>query len=208
MVTINIEPTPNPATMKVLHDCRVREGGSAIAGRLLQKLKAVVIGVAIGGLFALNGAWLFAGESSTSFQTSKMQQQRETKRDNLEILVAAKPPAAEVWDVTLANSAGKPQGPFEEIEFELDGVRLQGRVPRVLIAGLAADLETLPRVQRRKVKFIKSMLPLILTVNEMIGRERKRIFVLRDLVAVGQELTSKDAKWLFETKTKMKPQGK
>ncbi len=100
--------------------------------------------------------------------------------------------------VTLANSTGKLWDLFRELGYEIEGVRQHGRVPRLFLASLPADIHNLAGVSKRKITFIKSTLPLILHVNELILQDRQRLEDIRDRVAVGDELSADDSAWLEE----------
>lgn len=103
---------------------------------------------------------------------------------------------ANAADIHLVSSAGKLSALFTRIGYELDGVRLNGQVPRLFIASLPHDLKALAQPKHRKVVFIKSTLPLILHVNELIMQDRERLFRLRDQAALGVTPSSADAAWL------------
>ena len=98
--------------------------------------------------------------------------------------------------VHLVSSTGKLSALFKRIGYELDGVRLNGEVPRLFIANLPHDLKALARPDHRKVMFIKSTLPLVLHVNELIMHDRERLFRLRDQDAVGVMPSLEDSAWL------------
>lgn len=99
-------------------------------------------------------------------------------------------------DVLLVGSAGKLSALFKRIGYELEGVRRKGEVPRLFIASLPPDLVKLPRPAVRKVMFIKSTLPLVLHVNELILQDRERLIQLRDQAGHGISLSETDRRWL------------
>jgi Bax protein len=100
--------------------------------------------------------------------------------------------------ITLANSTGKLWELFREIGYEIDGVRTHGEVPRLFLASLPEDLRKLRVVSKRKITFIKSTLPLILHVNELILQDRKRLKSIFALTENGTNLTPLDKIWLEE----------
>ncbi|CAN0526384.1 unnamed protein product [Laminaria digitata] len=102
-------------------------------------------------------------------------------------------------DVTVTHSTGKLWDLFRDIGYEIDGVRLNGEVPRLFLASLPLDLRHQRRTELRKNTFIKSTLPLILHVNELILQDRERITALRDQAADGEVLAEADRRWLDET---------
>lgn len=102
-------------------------------------------------------------------------------------------------DVTVTHSTGKLWDLFRDIGYEIDGVRIHGEVPRLFLASLPEDLRHQRRADLRKTTFIKSTLPLILHVNELILQDRARIIALRDQAAEGRLPGERDRLWLEET---------
>lgn len=102
-------------------------------------------------------------------------------------------------NVLLVGSAGKLSALFKRIGYELDGVRIKGEVPRLFLASLPHDLVSLERPTLRKVMFIKSTLPLVLHVNELIMHDRDRLFYLREQVQNSVPLSYDDQHWLDRT---------
>jgi len=101
-------------------------------------------------------------------------------------------------DVSLASTTGKLWDLFRTIGYEIDGVRVHGEVPRLFLASLPQDLRHEPRADLRKTTFIKSTLPLILHVNELILQDRARLVSLRDQAAEGRLPAEEDQRWLEE----------
>ena len=85
---------------------------------------------------------------------------------------------------------------FERAGYRLDGVRQHGEVPRLFLVSLPRDLRKIQAPSHRKIMFIKTVLPLILLVNERIERDRLRIQILRTLIGSGVEIGADDAAWL------------
>ena len=106
---------------------------------------------------------------------------------------------AKPLDVSLTQTTGKLWALFRDIGYEIDGVRVHGEVPRLFLASLPQDLSHQPRAEMRKTTFIKSTLPLILHVNELILQDRERIATLRDHVSEGGVLSEPDRLWLEAT---------
>ena len=85
---------------------------------------------------------------------------------------------------------------FDEIGYTLDEVRNGGRVPRVLVTRLPADLDSIQAVDRRKAAFAQALLPLILIVDETIAGQRRELVRLRDLKAAGVPFSEQQDAWL------------
>ena len=86
---------------------------------------------------------------------------------------------------------------FARLDYRLDLVRERGVVPRVLVRRMPQGLSDLRETERRKAVFIRIALPLILTANEAILRDRKRIERLRSARARRGSLLSGDGRWLW-----------
>ena len=86
---------------------------------------------------------------------------------------------------------------FADLGYDLDSVLSgDGRVPRVFFASLPPDMADIPEVGVRKAIFFKTVLPLILQVNEEILVERKRVWDLGYRMRLGQHLDAIDRLWL------------
>lgn len=86
---------------------------------------------------------------------------------------------------------------FEEIDYDLETVLDEpDQVPRILVAQLPKDLADAETVQLRKAVFIKSVLPVILRVNEDILLERRRLLRVSKHLAAGNTLDAVDSEWL------------
>jgi Bax protein len=75
------------------------------------------------------------------------------------------------------HSAGVLHEIFQSMGYDLESL-LEGadEVPRVILANLPADLGEVREVKLRKALFVRSVLPLILQVNEEILDERRRLW--------------------------------
>lgn len=95
------------------------------------------------------------------------------------------------------GSAGKLYADFRSIGYKLEDVRAGTEsVPRVFVKAIPQDIRGLSSVDRRKAVFIKTMLPLILRVNEELRQTRARIKDLTAHTRKGSLLTVTDRDWL------------
>ena len=85
---------------------------------------------------------------------------------------------------------------FARLGYRLDLVRERGLVPRLLVRRMPPGLSQLHPTQRRKALFIRIALPLILTVNEAILRDRERIERL-SAARAGGVLPASEERWLW-----------
>ncbi len=85
---------------------------------------------------------------------------------------------------------------FHRLGYDLATVRSAGKVPRVFLGSLPPDLPDVPEVQARKRLFLKTVLPLVLHVNEVIALDRARIVTLERRVEDGGTLSGVETQWL------------
>ena len=116
-----------------------------------------------------------------------------TVAGTLAVAGVAKPAGVSV----VPGNAGKLYADFRRIGYRLEDVRRgSGRVPRVFVAAIPHDIRDVASVTVRKAVFIKSMLPLILRVNEELRQRRDRIKALLARTAEGRRLDPGDGAWL------------
>ncbi|MGB8274631.1 MAG: glucosaminidase domain-containing protein [Alphaproteobacteria bacterium] len=105
--------------------------------------------------------------------------------------------------VMTVGSTKKLSDLFANMGYHLDTVREeQTLVPRVYLASLPRDLDDVPSLDARKAVFIRTMLPLVLKVNESILLERGRLLALRTRINLGKPIPPEDRAWLQELSTR------
>jgi len=88
---------------------------------------------------------------------------------------------------------------FKRLDYYLATVRDSGNnVPRLYLDKLPADIADVPSVATRKRIFIKSVLPVVLRVNEDILAARLRLQKLRATLDGGLSLTGEQRDWLYQ----------
>ena len=88
---------------------------------------------------------------------------------------------------------------FERLDYDLADLRKPGNhVPRVYLDKLPDDIAEEQSVKMRKRVFIKSILPVVLRVNEDILAARKKLQHLRDILDSGMSLTEEQRDWLYQ----------
>ncbi|MEE2996993.1 MAG: glucosaminidase domain-containing protein [Pseudomonadota bacterium] len=153
----------------------------------------------IGAIFALAGTFLFVPKPINSIHLSQTRHHSAAERSDLGIVSTLASPEAKVRGVRPDGTNGKQQRLLKPIGYELEEALKPAEAPNFFIASLPSNFNNMPRVQQRKVTFIRSTLPLILKVNALIEQERRRIIALRDQVLRGQKLSPKDSAWLSST---------
>ena len=89
---------------------------------------------------------------------------------------------------------------YEKTGFTMTNLK-NGRidVPRIYLANIESNWAQKESVSFKKDLFFRTMLPLILRVNEIIANDREQLFILKDRVLAGQKLSSEDQTWLQKT---------
>lgn len=83
------------------------------------------------------------------------------------------------------------------LEYELESVGLgDAAVPRVFLASMPSDINDVPEVKEKKALFFKSVLPLVLQVNEEILKDRRRIMDIAKQRNAGHAVKAEDRLWL------------
>jgi Bax protein len=86
---------------------------------------------------------------------------------------------------------------FRELGYDLQRVRDgAATVPRLFLASLPGDLKDVREVTERKSLFFKTVLPLVLQVNEEILRDRRRLWKIHYQMSLGERLAAADRLWL------------
>lgn len=178
----------------------------ADAGTMFHKTAIALLIAGATGMFVVGA--LTKSDSASPAVADQVAAQNAGPADNLPLSKteirftipgAGEAALAKPLDVTPTHSTGKLWELFRDIGYEIDGVRIHGEVPRLFLASLPQDLRHQKRVDLRKNTFIKSTLPLILHVNELILQDRERVISLRDQAADGRVIGQRDGLWLEET---------
>ena len=112
--------------------------------------------------------------------------------------MAAATPVQKPKGITVVpGSARKLFKDFRSIGYRLEDIMAGTElVPRVFVKAMPRDLRQLSSVDTRKQVFIKTMLPLILRVNEELRQSRARIAELNERVAEGGVLSAAENRWI------------
>jgi Bax protein len=86
---------------------------------------------------------------------------------------------------------------FATLGYELSPV-LEGdaAVPRVFLSSLPYDLRKVEQTDERKSIFFRTLLPLVLQINENITADRAKLWRLRHRISLNQSLKAEDTIWL------------
>lgn len=118
-------------------------------------------------------------------------------------LVTAQPPRAAQTANRAASSlpaglaAADVHRVYDSLGYGLDAVRADAAgVPRVYLTSVPRDIKSVTNVDKRKSLFLRTMLPLILKVNEEIATDRARLKGLIADGADGKALSAADRRWV------------
>ena len=124
----------------------------------------------------------------------------------LPVAPAAPSPAEQLSPVGLRNlvpamsgvTVRKLSDTFNSLGYDLKTVISgDGEVPRLFLASLPEDFGKIRQAEERKALFFRTVLPLILQVNEEILADRRRLWNLRYRVRTGLRLEAADRLWLI-----------
>ena len=108
------------------------------------------------------------------YKTVKVSKSKEaTKKKNK---VIEKPEFTQEYDNTVSLSAETTLNLFDELNYDLKGVRAGQKVKPIYLTKLPKDLRTLGDTKKKRELFIKIVLPLILSENSKITEDRKKLF--------------------------------
>jgi len=107
-------------------------------------------------------------ETTKKIKSKKKKQKTETIQEPE--LFASTP------DNTISLNAETTLNLFEDLNYNLKGVRSGQKVKPIYLTKLPKDLKTLGDTKKKRELFIKIVLPLILHENEKIAEDRKKLF--------------------------------
>ena len=109
---------------------------------------------------------------TTKIIKSKKSKKKIEKKSELEVPKIQK----EQYDNTVSLNAETTWSLFEDLNYDLKGVRAGQKVKPIYLTKLPKDLNTLGDTKKKRDLFIKILLPLILDENQKITEDRKRLF--------------------------------
>ncbi len=87
---------------------------------------------------------------------------------------------------------------FQQLGYDLERVRTgEAGVPRLFLASLPGDIKDIRETGIRKTLFFKTVLPLVLQVNEEILRDRRRLWKIHFRLSLDLKLGPGDRLWLM-----------
>jgi len=87
---------------------------------------------------------------------------------------------------------------FTQMGYDLDTIRAgETKVPRVFLASMPGDIGKVRETEKRKGLFFKTVLPLVLQINEEIQKDRMRLSGLISTEKRGEKIGPVDRLWLI-----------
>jgi len=122
------------------------------------------------------------------YKTAKITKLKETKKTKTKII--KDPEFSTEHDNTVSLNAETTLNLFEDLNYDLTGVRAGQKVKPIYLTKLPRDLKTLGDTKKKRELFIKIVLPLILDENEKITDDRKKLFKIlgKNFNTVGERI--------------------
>ena len=108
------------------------------------------------------------------YKTPKISKSKETTKKKSKILEEEK--VVEKHDNTISLNAETTSNLFDDLGYDLKGVRAGQKVKPIYLTKLPKDLKTMGSTKKKRELFIKIVLPLILAENNKILEDRKKLF--------------------------------
>tara|TARA_B100000700_G_scaffold260786_1_gene296395 strand:- start:2383 stop:3591 length:1209 start_codon:yes stop_codon:yes gene_type:complete len=108
------------------------------------------------------------------FKTTKNLKKKESKK--LVEEKASEEPSMQEGDNAISLNSETTANLFEDLNYDLKGVRAGQKVKPIYLTKLPKDIKSLGNTNQKRDLFIKIVLPLILAENEKINEDRKKLF--------------------------------
>ena len=106
------------------------------------------------------------------YKTSKTTKSEKTKKKK----IIEQPEFKQEYDNTVSLNAETTSNLFNDLDYDLKGVRAGQKVKPIYLTKLPKDLKTLGDTKEKRELFIKIVLPLILDENSKITEDRTKLF--------------------------------
>ena len=108
------------------------------------------------------------------YKTTKITKFEKTKNKKIEKI--QEPEFVQEYDNTISLNSETALNLFNDLGYDLEGVRGGQKVKPIYLTKLPKDLKTLGDTKKKRELFIKIVLPLILDENEKITEDRRKLF--------------------------------
>ena len=112
--------------------------------------------------------------TAEEYKTAKIEKTKKTKKKKKKII--EKEEFIQEHDNAISLNAETTLNLFEDLGYDLKGVRAGQKVKPIYLTKLPRDIKTLGDTKQKRDLFIKIILPLILDENKKITEDRKKLF--------------------------------
>jgi len=125
----------------------------------------------------------YVAEEYKSPKTTLSKKKKKTKK-------IEEPKVDRKYENTVSLNAETTENLFNDLGYDLKGVRAGQKVKPIYLTKLPKDLKSLGDTRKKRELFIKIVLPLILDENEKITHDRKKLFKIlsKDFNTVGERV--------------------
>ena len=116
----------------------------------------------------------YVAQEYKSLKTDKLKKTKIKKDKKIEIV--QKPEFTLEHDNAVSLNAETTLNLFDDLGYDLKGIRAGQKVKPIYLTKLPKDLKTLGDTKKKRELFIKIVLPLILNENDKITEDRKKLF--------------------------------
>jgi len=116
----------------------------------------------------------YVAQEYKSPKTEKSKKAKIKKEKKIE--TTEKSETIEIYDNTVSLNAETTSNLFDDLGYDLKGVRAGQKVKPIYLTKLPKDLKSLGDTKKKRELFIKIILPLILDENNKITEDRKKLF--------------------------------
>jgi len=119
-------------------------------------------------------------------KTKKTKESKTKKKEKVKVVEKVE----QKFENTISLNAETALNLFDDLGYDLQGVRAGQKVKPIYLTKLPKDLKTLGDTKKKRELFIKIILPLILDENEKISKDRKKLFKIlnKDFNTVGERV--------------------
>ena len=118
----------------------------------------------------------YVAEEYQTLTKDELKKTKIKKNKKAEIAKEKELEFAQKYDNTVSLNAETTSNLFDDLGYDLKGVRAGQKVKPIYLTKLPKDLKTLGDTRKKRELFIKIVLPLILNENEKITEDRKKLF--------------------------------
>ncbi len=120
-------------------------------------------------------------------EPKKIKKSEVKKKKKVELI---KPEIDQEYDNTVSLNAETASNLFDDLGYDLKGVRAGQKVKPIYLTKLPKDLNSLGDTKKKRELFIKIILPLILDENQKITEDRKKLFkiISKNFNTVGERV--------------------